>query len=189
MIATRTTGWRAGAAFVLSILVIASAIVLAAQGDGSTGWVDGAILFPGIPRDLAISGDAAWVSVGQTDTHAELVRVDLSTGAIAGVPESTGARSVTADSTGVWVSICARVTEQGCDGRAIARVDPISATIQARADVEGISLELAVDQGLVWASMSSPDQLSPRRAESARAEGLETRSCSKSSIDREKPVG
>lgn len=146
-------------AFIASVAVIAAAAMLAAGSESNPGWIDGAVSLPGTPRDLAVDGNLAWVSIGDRDTDAALARVDLTTGDVTLVPETTGARSIAVDETGVWVSICARSTPAGCDGRAIADVDPDTGSVRARVEVEGINLELAVDRGLVWASMSGPNQL------------------------------
>ncbi len=146
-------------ALIASVAVIGAAAMLAARSEPNPGWIDGAIRLPGAPRDVAVAGNLAWVSIGDRDTDAVLARVDLTTGDVTLVPETTGAHSIAVDATGVWVSVCARSTPAGCDGRAIAEVDPHTGSVRARREVEGINLELAVDRGLVWASMSGPNQL------------------------------
>ena len=97
MTMSRRSGWRLTVAFVASMTVIALALASVELGGSTGGWDDDGISLPGPPRDLAIGGDYAWVSIGQTDAEASLVRVDLPTGDIAFVPETTGARSVAAD--------------------------------------------------------------------------------------------
>lgn len=154
--------WGAIAALLAIVVTIGAVVVWPGPRDG---WTDDSLELPGPPRDLAVAGDAAWISAGETDGEARLFRVDLANGELDAIPETTGASSVAADAAGVWVSVCARVVDVGCRGRAIARIDPSSLTVLRQVDTEGHNLELAVERGLVWASMSGPGQIDAFDAE------------------------
>jgi hypothetical protein len=112
------------------------------------GSVEDRYLLPGPPIDGVFNVEVEWLTAGEDDGHRSLYRLKTWTGEIYEVPDTTGAQAVAELHGQLWVSVCDRVIDGGCLGRAVARVD--ASTVRERIPLEGGNVSLAAGLGALW---------------------------------------
>ena len=107
------------------------------------------IKIPGAPSDIALARGVLWVACADTG---KLVSVDPQTAAIVGKPVRAGTAllSVSASPRRLWVG-------DGYDG-AVNSVDPRTGRVVTRTNLRYVS-GIAVGNGSVWATVSTPSEL------------------------------
>jgi streptogramin lyase len=113
--------------------------------DPSTGKVLTTITTPFGPENVVAGMGAVWVALeGQT-----LLRVDPSSDRVVATItfDVNGARprAIAVDETGVWVGLE--------EGKAVARIDPVSNTVAETIKMPGQVVSIATGMGSVWASL------------------------------------
>ncbi len=112
------------------------------------GQVQDRFLLPGPPVDGVFNVEVEWLTAGEDDGHRSLYRLKTWTGEIYEVPDTTGAQALAELHGQLWVSVCDRVIDGGCLGRAVARVD--ASTVRERIPLEGGNVSLAAGLGALW---------------------------------------
>jgi hypothetical protein len=150
-----------------TVVILAAFLSVVAFADRRSGATPGRISLPapprsGLPWDMAVTGHVIWLAVGENDPDARLVRIDTDSGDVRSVDGTTGAMGVAAGEGAVWVSVCDGASSSGgnpgCAARAVAKVDPETASVVAAYPIPGRNLVLAAGLGSVWIT-SSYDRL------------------------------
>ena len=116
--------------------------------DADTGQVRRTLALPGVthPYDVAVTGDAAWV----TDSRGPSVtRLPLSGGPAQQVPVGTGSTGVVAAGGAIWVALAA--TDN------LIRLDPDTGAVLSRPSLPAPGLALNVIGPSVWAGVPDAD--------------------------------
>ena len=116
--------------------------------DADTGQVRRTLALPGVtlPYDVAVTGDAAWVTDARSTS---VTRLPLSGGPAQQVPVGTGSTGVVAAGGAVWVALAA--TDN------LIRLDPDTGAVLSRPSLPAPGLALNVIGSSVWAGVPDAD--------------------------------
>ena len=111
----------------VSVAIVATLVILNACAGSQPSRAPARIQLPAPPRSvlpwtMAGTGHVIWLSVGESDADARLMRIDTDTGSVRTVGGAKGAMSVAAGEGAVWVSICDGPTY--CTGSPTRRARP-----------------------------------------------------------------